>query len=484
MLRRLTIERTTLLILLLLVFALAARVPVDTDTWWHLRSGETIVTDGFIRADTFSHTLYGAPWVNHSWGAQIILNTAWQIGGMTGLVIYMAGLTTAGMGVIYAMCAGNTYVRAFAIILGAATAAVFWSPRPQMLSFFLSAVSLYLLFLYKYRATDRLWLYPPLMALWGNLHAGFAIGFIFLGALVVGETLNRLFNPSKAGTGWRGIGKMALVGVVSVAALLINPVGLQILAVPFQTVGIGALRNFIQEWNSPNFQGRETWPFIALLLGVFAASGISRRRLDWTEFFLIGGTAFMGLLAGRNIAVFAVPATPILTFFVDDFLRERGWVLQTIRRVKPRMVVVNVILLLVVLFATVIKTISVVLPRIVDQAMTAALPVEAVAYLKREGAPGALFNSYNWGGYLIYALRDEPVFVDGRTDLYGDTLLTRYLTTAIGGDGWRETLDEYAIGTVLIETQSGLARRLRDEPGWTLDYSDDLAVVFTRTEGQ
>jgi hypothetical protein len=478
--RALTIERTTLIILFLLVFALAARVPVDTDTWWHLRSGETILTDGFIRADSFSHTLNGAPWVNHSWGAQIILYTLWQAAGMTGLVIYMAGLATAGMAFIYAMSAGSTYMRAFTIILGAAAAAVFWSPRPQMLSFLLSAVVLYLLFLYVYRKVDRIWLLPPIMALWGNLHAGFAIGFIFMGAVIVGEGLNRLLNPAKAALTWRAIGRLVVIALISVAALLINPVGANILLVPFETVGIGALRNFIQEWNSPNFQGRETWAFIGLLLALLAAVGVARRRLNWTEFLLIGGTTFMALLAGRNIAVFVVPAVPILTFFLDDIMRERGWLITPVRRISGRMAFVNALLIGVVLLAAVVKTASVVLPRTVDEVMRASLPVDAVAALRADLPPGAMFNSYNWGGYLIYALREKPVFVDGRTDLYGDAVLTRYLNTAIGGDGWRETLDEYDIQLVVMETASGLARRLRDEPDWRAFYSDEVASVFVR----
>ncbi|NJL56837.1 hypothetical protein HC928_18070 [bacterium] len=104
---------------------------------------------------------------------------------------------------------------------------------------------------------------------------------------------------------------------------------------PFDTVGIGALRGFIQEWNSPNFQGRETWPFIALLFGLMAAAGMSRLRLDWTDFALVAGTAFMALLYGRNIAVFAVPATVALTYYVDDILQERGWVLRPVTRHEP-----------------------------------------------------------------------------------------------------------------------------------------------------
>ena len=139
--RGLTIQRTLVLVLFALIFAMAARVPVDSDMWWHLRSGEAILGGSFIREDSFSHTMTGAPWVNHSWGAQVIMTVLWQAAGSAGLAFYMAALATGGMVFVWLMARGNPYVSAFALIIGAAAAAVFWSPRPQMLSFFFSAAS-------------------------------------------------------------------------------------------------------------------------------------------------------------------------------------------------------------------------------------------------------------------------------------------------------------------------------------------------------
>ena len=92
-----------------------------------------------------------------------------------------------------------------------------------------------------------------------------------------------------------------------------------------------------------------------------------------------------------------------------------------------------------------------------------------------------MFNTYNWGGYFIYWLPDKPVFVDGRTDLYGDTFLSKdYLETASGAPGWDATLDKYKINYVVMEADSGLARSLRTAAGWKLDYDDKQAVVFVR----
>lgn len=479
-LRSLTIERTMIIILFMLIFALAARVPVDTDTWWHIRSGEYTLTHGMITADPFSFTMAGEPWTNHSWGSQIVIYAAWKLGGPLGLSVYMAALATAGMFFVYKMCEGSSYMRAFALILGAAAAAVFWSPRPQMFSFFLSAVILYILYLYRSKQVDRLWLVPVIMAVWGNLHAGFSIGFIFLGGVIAGEALGRLFNPQSNYLTWRQIRKLIVISLISAAALVINPYGLNMLLVPFQTVSIGALRDFIQEWNSPNFQGRETWAFIFLLLGVLGAAGASKRRISWTDYVLVSGTAFMALLAGRNIAVFAVAATPVLTYHLDSILTERGWSLQPVQRVTMRQARLNLVILLVVFLGCAAKVLLIMEPKSLAADMRAHLPIDVAAYIEEEQPPQPMFNSYNWGGYLMFAVPDYPVFVDGRTDLYGDSFLLQYLRAATGGDGWRETLDEYGIRTAVIETGSGLARRLRDEPDWNEVYTDDMAVVFVR----
>jgi hypothetical protein len=478
--RQLTIERTAAVIIFLLLFALAVRIPADSDMWWHITSGEYTLTHGMIHADPFSFTKAGEPWINHSWGAQLVLYGVWTLAGSTGLALYTAALATAGMYVIYRTSSGSVYLRAFVLVLGAAAAAVFWSPRPQMFSFLLSAVVLYLLRDYTQRGRDRLWWLVPLMVLWVNLHAGFSIGFILLGGYVTGEALTGLSTREARALHWGRARRLAVVTAVCIPALALNPYGLQIYSVPFQTVSIGALQDYIQEWNSPNFHERYTWPFIALLLAVLGAVGAGSRRLTWTSFGLLSVTIFMSLTAGRNIALFAVVATPVLTDHLDAALTERGWVLRTVRRATPRMARLNLLLVLLVLVGALLKVVLVLDAKAVREAQAQFMPLDAVAYLESAQPDGPIFNSYNWGGYLIFAAPQHPVFVDGRTDLYGDAFLTKYLDAATGGPAWRMTLDEYGIRLVLMEANSGLARELRADAAWTLAYEDDLAVVFTR----
>ncbi len=479
--RHLTIERTAGIILFVLLFAMAARIPTDTDTWWHIRSGEYTLRQGMIYADPFSFSASGRPWINHSWGAQVLMAFVWRLAGNAGLTLLTAGLATAGMWLLFRISAGSVYLRAFALVLGAAAAAVFWSPRPQMFSFALSALVLFILYLYKRRKIDRLWWLPVIMGVWGNLHAGYSIGFILIGGVIAGEVLGNLFaRGGEDVISWRGVRRLLLVALVSVAALLINPYGLQILTVPFQTVGIGALQNYIQEWLSPDFHRRETWPFILLLIALFGAVGASRKRLDWSDFVLVSGTLFMALLAGRNIALFAVVATPALTVYLNSALEARGWVIRPARFASPMQARLNAALIALVLVGAAAKLWLAVDPRAVADAQADVFPVAAVDYLNRERPDGPMFNSYNWGGYLMFAAPDYPVFVDGRTDLYGDAILDDFLKTATAGDGWRDKLASYGIRLVVVEANSGLAGALVSEPGWTLAYSDELAVVYTR----
>ena len=255
----LSTSRLMVAILFVLLFVIAARIPVDSDTWWHLRSGKAILeTHSIPFADAFSFTKAGQPWIDQSWLAQIVLYGCYTIlGGSIGLALFTAFLATVGMGFVFATCRGSVYLRGFVAILSAATAAVFWSARPQMFSFVLSAITLYLIYRHKRNPSQRqlLWLLPPLMVLWVNLHSGFAIGFIFLGCAVVGEFFNMLASgqldktdtSNPAGT---RIGPLLIVSVICVFALVVNPYTTQIILYPFQTAGIGALQQSIQEWAS------------------------------------------------------------------------------------------------------------------------------------------------------------------------------------------------------------------------------------------
>jgi hypothetical protein len=491
--RQLSIERLATVILFILLFVMAVSVPLDTDTWWHIRSGEYFLDEGkILREDIFSFSQRGEGWINHSWGGQVILALAYRLtggegsiddNGTIGLALYTAILSTAGMAVIYQMCSGNAYSRVFVVVIGAATAAIFWSPRPQMFSFLLSTVVLYLLYLYKYKGRDWLWGLPVIMVLWVNLHGGFAIGFIYLFGFIAGEFLGNLLDPhAEYALGWRRLGKLGLITVIAVLALSLNPFGPRMMLYPFETAGLQTLNLFIAEWLSPNFKNPQTWAFMLMVFAILGLAGITQKRLAWSQLSLTVGTGTLALFAARNIAMFAVAATPLLSKLVDTFLTERGWQIHPVRRIKGLQLAVNWILLLVVLLGGIGKMAADLNKGNVRDLQGEYLPVDALAYLKANPPQGNLLNDYNWGGLLIFALPDIPVFVDGRTDLYGDDFLKAYFKAVLGASDWREIIDQYDIQTVLMPDESALSTLLREDENWEVVYEDEQAVILQRIE--
>ena len=490
-LRWLTLSRLLVIVTFVAVFVMAMRTPLDTDTLWHLRAGEWQVQHrALLRIDIFSHTRQGQAWINHSWLSQIILYAMYILLGDPGLALYTAVLATAGMFFVYLQLEGDILVRSFVLILASAAAAVFWTPRPQMISFFLSAVVLYLLWLYQKRGIDKLWWIPPLFILWGNLHGGFAIGFILLLLAMVGAGARWLFDgilseeeEAHSRTSFEPVTRLAVIGLISAAAVSLNPYGPSMLLYPFRTVGIGVLRDYIQEWASPNFHRPEVWPFIWMLLGTLILVGVSGRRLDWRDAIFVGGTGYSALLAGRNIATFAIVTAPVISEHASAWLATIGYKMNWNR--PPRTAgfgMLNGLLVIAVVTGGAIKIAYALNPQIAEDARRAGLPVEAVRFLETNHPQGPIFNSYNWGGYLIWTARDYPVYVDGRTDLYDDDLLTIYLKTYAANTGWEQNLDNARINIVLVETQSPLARVLEIDSDWRKAYEDNVAILFVRKD--
>jgi hypothetical protein len=252
---------------------------------------------------------------------------------------------------------------------------------------------------------------------------------------------------------------------------------------PLRTVSIGVLRDFIQEWAAPNFHQPQTWPFIWLLLGTLLVAALTSRKLDWRDAIMLGGTAYSALLAARNIATFALVATPVLAYYTDIWLGERRFRLNT-WRISSRgpLLALNWLLLALALAGVAGKLLYEFEPKRIEQARSEVFPVGAVAFMKQLEPPGPLFNNYNWGGYLIWELRDYLVYVDGRTDLFDEAFLRGYLSTYYAQPGWDKTLDDAGINTVLIESSSPLAQVLRLTDGWSTAYTDDRASLFLRDD--
>jgi hypothetical protein len=353
----------------------------------------------------------------------------------------------------------------------------------------LFSVLAYLLYLFKWKQINHLWLVIPIFILWSNLHGGYILGLLLMISLLAGEILNHLLGRhDKEILSWSQIGQVGVWMIFGGIVVAVNPNGASMWIIPFKTVGVGAVQDMILEWGSPNFHELAQQPMLYLLFLTFAAASLSNQKLDGSDLITVVGFAFLAFMARRNYGPFALVAAPVLarhinSLWVEHQPRWEMWVQKRLRQKSGRPPVrnaVNVLIGLILILMAFIKVYLVSRPQLVDEYNRKIFPVQAAAWLEANHPAGNLFNEYNWGGYLAWRLRTIPIFVDGRTDLYDDKLLNQYMVTKAGEAGWQETLDRFQIRTVLVEQDSGLDRVLKQASGWSRRYSDELAVIYVR----
>jgi hypothetical protein len=358
-----------------------------------------------------------------------------------------------------------------------------------MFNLLLTGLFIFLIEGYKDRKINQrlLWLLPVLTIVWANLHSGYLFGIAILIIYVIGETGQLLLRaPSKRGLSASEIGHLTLLTLLSFLVAVINPNGPELWIYPFQTLGSGAMQQYIQEWQSANFHSPLFWPFAIMLFAGITVFVTSRIRPTLTDALLFMLTAAAGLLSVRHIPLFALVSSPIIARYLVISLegtRFNRLVRQEIPLVETS---VNIKIVNWAIFALVAIVAIGWIVNIAgrnDLAISQRYPVEAVDFLEQqELAQSRGYNSYGWGGYLIW--RGFPVFVDGRADVYGDDFLHFYRQTFDVTNSWEEPLDEFAVDYVLTELGSPLSSVLATSDGWKESYSDNISSVYTRVDDE
>jgi hypothetical protein len=120
-------------------------------------------------------------------------------------------------------------------------------------------------------------------------------------------------------------------------------------------------------------------------------------------------------------------------------------------------------------------------PVILDHFSAERFPVAAVRWARTAGLRGRIFSEFTWGGYLLYAWPEMPVFIDGQTDFYGEALTRDYVRIASLDPGWRDRLAAWGVDLALLPADAKLAAALATEPGWRSLYHDSTASIFARS---
>jgi hypothetical protein len=475
---RLSFRNVFPLAFFLVIFALSVRQSafIDPDLWWHLQAGQDIVAARAIpQTDIYSFTKAGSEWVTHEWLSEVLIYGIFRIAGWAGLLVVFSGFITGALYLVYRRCTGKPYIAAAAVLLAGAASSPLFGVRPQMITLLLASIFIALLTQY---ANDgrkgRLSWMVPMMLLWVNFHAGYALGLGLIVLYMISLALDRK---------WDLMPRLAVILIACAAVVPLNPNGLRMFSYPLETLRSPSMAAFIEEWASPDFHKAMFLPLAFFLFMLLGALALSPRRARVSEVFLVFITGLAALRSARHIPIFALIAAPIFAQQAWALISARGWDARLIApegSTSGAAVVFAVLLLL----APAALDVALIQHFVSNQPAYEAknYPQAAVNFLDSKKLPGPIYNRYGWGGYLIRRLHGEyRVYIDGRADVYGDKFMYEAFNTYDGGNGWGESLDRFAIRTVLIAPDVPLASLLRSDEQWQKVYEDQQAVIFTRS---
>jgi len=458
----------------------------DGDLARHLRLGQLMLSrHGMLREDVFSHTAAGKPFLAFEWGSEVVYAAAERLGGLA-MVAVVAGLVLA---LTFALLArfmvrrGGDPLLAYLVSMAAAVlTAGHWLARPHLFTLLLVVVLLDLLD----REPPRpLWPYVPLFALWANLHGGFSYGLILIGAFLTGD----LLEAWAAGPGAPRTERLAsarqraLAFIVALVSTLANPHGIALLVHVGGFFGQSSILRQTNEFQSPDFHTINGKLFLLVLLAVIAVLAGSRRRPSWPWLLVILGNTAMALISQRNVELFAIAALPLVALHLDAEWRALP-ILGRARAVFQREYQGSYSGLAAGVVGLVLIGLGLVHGRVAgvqlvqDRFDPHVFPVAAAERGRTAHLSGPIFNQFTWGGWMLHEWPEMPVFIDGGTDHYGETIFNQYIQVWNLDPGWRDVLEKWKIRWVLVDPRSRVAYQLVREPGWGVWYCDSVAALL------
>jgi hypothetical protein len=450
----------------LLLLGLFSTEIADPDFWWHLKTGQYIVTRHRLPVpDPFAYTTASAAPVSsgeaatrhfnltHEWLAQAVWYLVYSVGGFGAVVLWKALLLTilcALTGWMAWRRTGSALWGLAAALAAAALAMEFDRDRPGILSYVFTAA-----FLAIFESRRRLWLLPVLAIVWANCHGGFFLGWIVCGAYAA-ESLWRRAPDTR---------RVLLMGGLAAVLSGLNPNGYAALATVLR-YRQSPLQSTLIEWSRADLWG-PPYAFDLLLYGAALALLLSWRRVRPADWILFAAFAGAAITAFRNEMLIGLLAPVLIAAYFP-------W-----KRRLPAPAHWAAALLLAGGLAWGCARGSL----FQLHAAEWRFPAGAAAFLTEHPIAAPLFNTYEYGGYLIW--KDQRVFIDGRA--LSESVFQDYRTilAAPPNEPARAALlARYGIGLIVVnafEYNAGtLYPLVLALPDWKLVYEDPQALVLVR----
>jgi hypothetical protein len=455
----------------------------DIDEFWHVKIGEIITTTRAIpRTDPFTWTRAGVPWTTHEWLSEVAFYLAFRCAGWNGVRAVGGAAVLLGLGLLVRL-AWLRSRNAPAVLLIFALVLLLYidrmRPRPHVLAFPCEIAFVALLFAPPDRR--RILVASGLAVLWTNLHGGAVLAPV----LAVAAALARRNRTA---------GVLAACTILAVAC---NPAGLGIYREALATRAVTQAAN-VPEW-APVWRYLQApdgtlhnvvatfAPFAAL--AALVARAFLRPRLEAGAFAVALVAAVVSASAGRHVYL----VFPAALLVLAGAPKSRAFAVSPGASRQPKRAIVMVVASLALGVCSYAYGVGALQGGLRNALTNARRPIRAgefpermADFLARAALGGRMWNSVDWGGYLIFRLwPGQQVFMDGRTTLFPPELhdlghrafaagAAPSLVPAVEAD-----FDRLGV-TMIASKRPFFPEGIWDRRRWIAIYRDEQAEVFLR----
>jgi hypothetical protein len=481
------------LILWLFVYGVSGWIALlgDGDTGWHIRTGQYILEHHTVPTrDLFSFSRPGAPWFAWEWLTDVTYALCFRMAGLKAIVL-LSGVMIALFATVvlrYTIWRGaNPLVAALTTLLAVGASSMHFLARPHLFTLLLLPVCLWVVEADRRQNTRWLWALIPVTALWTNLHGGFAIFLVCLGLLVLAYGIEMAFGTPR----WAQIRRYSALLIGCSLASLVNPYGIQLHVHIYEYLRADWIKNLVQEFQAPTFRSEGQFQFEVLLLAGLIAIGFLLRRRMFAEALWVLFLAHSSLISVRHAPLYATIAAPLIACELSEWWRsavagmQKSSALRILYQLgadlapgfRRTSIWPAVLIVGLAMWDAPQKW-----PRDFPREMFPASMVHQHAGLV---ASGRLLTTDQWGDYIIYSFYPrQKVYVDGRSDFYGEKLGQEYLHLMQGAYDWRAILERNRFDVALLPVDWPLASMLKLDPSWRVVQDDTRVILFQRLSQQ
>ncbi len=465
----------------------------DADIGWHIRTGEWILEHHAVpHQDLYSFSKAGASWYAWEWGSDIIYGSLHRMAGLKGVVLLAGVLISLFAWTLLRRMVGRGVHLLWAMIislLGVGAASIHFLARPHLFTLLFLSIAVWMIELDRTESTAksarRLWLLVPLTVVWTNLHGGFLALIAVLGLTAVGIAVEAVINNGKPRReDFRNALRYLALAAACAGASLINPYGYRLHLHVAEYLRSDWIRNTIQEFQSPIFRNENVLQFEALMVIGLIATGLLLRRRRVVEGLWIVYFAHVSLGSVRHVPIFVTVCAVVIAAEVSDWWRTwsagakksslLGIVNQMSGDLAPSFLRISAWpFLLVGTLAAMGAPIK--WPK---DFPAIVFPVKMIHDHSGQVLNTRVLTTDQWGDYLIYQNPKQKVYVDGRSDFYGQEVGNEYLRLTGGQWDWEQIMKKNGFTSVLLPSELPICQLLKRDPAWKVEEDSGKTILL------